>query len=98
MMFSDSCPSWNMSHVTSLSAASAVSGPSSSRRLKRNAAMGHVDIAPMAFMSYSRLDDSRGYIRDLCRYLTHEIQAEVGAANFKVFFDKDSIEWGDAWR
>lgn len=54
----------------------------------------------VAFMSYAHLDDEydKGDITHLARRLEGALRAFTGKRDLKVFFDRTSIVWGDAWR
>jgi hypothetical protein len=53
-----------------------------------------------AFVSYSHRDDEydEGAIRQLAERLERALRAFTGRADLAVFFDRQAIEWGDAWR
>lgn len=53
-----------------------------------------------AFLSYTRDDDEYvdGAITELAKRLERALRAFTGRKDVAVFFDREDIEWGDAWR
>jgi iron(II)-dependent oxidoreductase len=56
-------------------------------------------LAPMAFMSYARFDDTRdgGKLTRLCEELSLEVRALSGKP-FPIFQDKKDVHWGQEWQ
>lgn len=54
----------------------------------------------VAFVSYTRFDDDydNHAITHLAQRLKITLRAFTGKRDLEVFFDRESIEWGDAWR
>ncbi|MEO1246428.1 MAG: TIR domain-containing protein [Pseudomonadota bacterium] len=54
----------------------------------------------VVFISYAHDDDAydSGGIKQLAGRLERSIRAFTGQRDLQVFFDQQSIEWGDAWR
>ena len=54
----------------------------------------------IAFFSYAHADDvhSAGKLVKFCQWLETDIHALIGDSTFKIFLDRDSIEWGQRWK
>jgi len=52
---------------------------------------------PLAFMSYSHVDDADGRLTELRKYLSRETQIQTGD-EFPIFQDRDDIRWGQSWK
>jgi hypothetical protein len=54
----------------------------------------------VAFISYTHVDDKYedGAIAKLARRLENALRKFTGMRDLAIFFDRDSIAWGDAWK
>ena len=54
----------------------------------------------VAFISYAHVDDEyeNGAIVKLARRLENALRKFTGMRDLSIFFDRDSIAWGDAWK
>jgi hypothetical protein len=54
----------------------------------------------VAFFSYAHADDahSGGKLADFCRWLEADVRALTGNHTFRIFLDRDAIEWGERWK
>ncbi len=51
----------------------------------------------IGFISYAHLNDSDNFITELVKQLSGELSIRLGE-KYKLFFDRESIEWGDNWQ
>lgn len=51
---------------------------------------------PVAFMSYVRSLDKKGYLTKFHEYLSDELKGQSGE-EFPIFMDRKDIEWGQDW-
>src|SRR6478609_3645591 len=67
---------------------------------KRNAEVLLMPKSLAAFVSYAHADDEyeKGGILDLAQRLERALKVFTGRSDLSVFFDRNSIAWGDAWR
>lgn len=55
------------------------------------------DLSPVAFMSYTHLDDKSGQITTLRERLSDEVRVQTGE-DFRIFQDVEGIKLGQNWR
>ena len=55
---------------------------------------------PIGFVSYVRMDDAyeQGKIAEFQQRLQSAARLHTGDSSFKIFFDRNDIEWGQNWR
>jgi hypothetical protein len=58
-----------------------------------------MNISPLAFMSYSHIDNQsdNDRLRKLCELISNEVQVQT-ATEFKIFFDRKDLMWGQCWK